>query len=62
MELDSPSRAGKLQARDPAGTPARRAPTELEAENAACEGNWQNTKQDVEVLKKAAAYFARGSR
>ena len=28
------SRAGKLQAGDSAGTPARRAPTELEAENA----------------------------
>jgi transposase len=56
------SRAGKLQAGDPAGTPARRAPTELEAENARLRRELADTKLDVEVLKKAAAYFARGSR
>jgi transposase len=57
------SRAGKLQAGDRAGTPAaRRAPTELEAENARLRRELADTKLDVEVLKKAAAYFARGSR
>jgi transposase len=56
------SRAGKLQAGDREGTPARRAPTELEAENARLRRELADTKLDVEVLKKAAAYFARGSR
>jgi len=56
------SRAGKLQAADRAGTPARRAPTELEAENARLRRELADMKLDVEVLKKAAAYFARGSR
>jgi transposase len=56
------SQAGKLQAGDRAGTPARRAPTELEAENARLRRELADTKLDVEVLKKAAAYFARGSR
>jgi transposase len=36
--------------------------TELEAENARLRRELADTKQDVEVLKKAAAYFARGSR
>jgi transposase len=56
------SRAGKLKAADPSAVPIRRAPTELEAENARLRRELADAKLDVEVLKKAAAFFARGSR
>lgn len=56
------SRAGKLKAADPSAAPIRRAPTELEAENARLRRELADAKLDVEVLKKAAAFFAKGSR
>jgi len=56
------SRAGKLKAADPSAVPVRRAPTELEAENARLRRELADTKLDLEVVKKAAVYFAKGSR
>ena len=56
------SRAGKLKGADPSAIPVKRAPTELEAENARLRRELAEAKLDLEVVKKAAAYFARGSR
>jgi transposase len=56
------SRTGKLKAADPSAVPIRRAPTELETENARLRRELADAKLDVEVLKKAAAFFAKGSR
>jgi transposase len=56
------SRAGKLKAADPSAVPVRRAPTELEAENARLRRELADVKLDLEVVKKAAVYFAKGSR
>lgn len=43
-------------------TPARRPVSELEAENSRLRRELADAKLDVEVLRKATAYFARGSR
>ena len=57
------SREGKLQARPEGAAPApKRGPSELEAENARLRRELANTQQDLEILKKAAAYFAKQSR
>ncbi len=56
------SRAGKLKGADPSAVPVRRAPTELEAENARLRRELANAKLDLEIVKKAAVYFAKGSR
>lgn len=56
------SRAGKLKGADPSAVPVRRAPTELEVENARLRRELADTKLDLEVVKKAAVYFAKGSR
>jgi transposase len=56
------NRTGKLKAADPSAVPIRRAPTELETENARLRRELADAKLDVEVLKKAAAFFAKGSR
>ncbi|CAM4224795.1 hypothetical protein GCM10027287_17420 [Bordetella muralis] len=40
----------------------RRPVSELEAENSRLRRELAEAKQDVEILKKATAYFARGSR
>ena len=42
--------------------PARRPVSELEAENARLRRELANTKLDLEIVKKAAAYFAKESR
>jgi len=42
--------------------PARRPVSELEAENSRLRKELADAKLDVEVLRKATAYFARGSR
>ncbi len=42
--------------------PARRRVSELEAENARLRRELANTKLDLEIVKKAAAYFAKESR
>lgn len=56
------SRAGKLQVGATAGTPAKRSSSDLEAENARLRRELANTKLDLEIVKKAAAYFAKESR
>ena len=43
-------------------TPARRPVSELEAENARLRRELTNAKLDLEIVKKAAAYFAKESR
>ena len=45
-----------------AETPARRPISELEAENSRLRRELAEAKLDVEILRKATAYFARGSR
>lgn len=46
----------------PTEAPARRPVCELEAENSRLRRELADAKLDVEVLRKATAYFARGSR
>ena len=46
----------------PADTPTRRPVSELEAENSRLRRELAEAKLDVEILRKATAYFARGSR
>ena len=54
-------RNGKLTAIPPA-TAIKRSPGELEAENHRLRRELANTKLDLEIVKKAAAYFAKESR
>ncbi len=56
------SRAGKLKAADGAAVAVKRSVTELEAENTRLRRELSSTKLDLEVVKKAAAYFAKESR
>lgn len=46
----------------PGDSPARRPVSELEAENSRLRRELAEAKLDVEILRKATAYFARGSR
>lgn len=53
--------AGKLEPRShPA--PAKRTLAEVEAENARLRGELESARLDLEIVKKAAAYFAKESR
>lgn len=45
-----------------AAMPARRPVSELEAENSRLRRELADAKLDVEILRKATAYFAKGSR
>jgi transposase len=54
-------RSGKLPAVSGA-TPMKGSPAELEAENNRLRRELANTKLDLEIVKKAAAYFAKESR
>jgi transposase len=56
------SRAGKLKAAVGAAVPVKRSVTEVEAENARLRKELASTKLDLEIVKKAAAYFAKESR
>jgi len=56
------SRSGKLKAADGAAVPAKRSLSEVEAENARLRRELASTKLDLEIVKKAAAYFAKESR
>lgn len=56
------SRAGKLAAAPPGATALKRSATELEAENSRLRRELANTRLDLEIVKKAAAYFAKESR
>jgi transposase len=55
------ARAGKLAGVD-AAVAVKRPQSELEAENSRLKRELANTKLDLEIVKKAAAYFARESR
>jgi transposase len=55
-------RLGKLKGLDGSVAPLKRGATELEAENARLKRELANAKLDLEIVKKAAAYFARESR
>ena len=55
-------RAGELEGAANASAPVKRSGNELEAENARLRRELANAKLDVEILKKAAAYFAKESR
>ena len=56
------SRAGKLKAAEGGAVPVKRSAMELEAENARLRRELASTKLDLEIVKKAAAYFAKESR
>jgi len=49
-------------AKNAAALPARRPVSELEAENSRLRRELADAKLDVEILRKATAYFAKGSR
>ena len=55
-------RAGKLRVVDGTGVPVKRSVAEVEAENGRLRRELANTKLDLEIVKKAAAYFAKESR
>jgi len=56
------SRSDKLKAADGGAVPAKRSLQEVEAENARLRRELVSTKLDLEIVKKAAAYFAKESR
>ena len=56
------SRAGKLKASDGTTVAVKRSVTEVDAENARLRRELASTKLDLEIVKKAAAYFAKQSR
>jgi transposase len=56
------NRAGKLKARQGAAVSVKRSVMEVEAENARLRRELASTKLDLEIVKKAAAYFAKESR
>ncbi len=55
-------RAGKLRVVDGTGGPVKRSVAEVEAENGRLRRELASTKLDLEIVKKAAAYFAKESR
>ena len=55
-------RAGKLKVGDHAAVAVKRSLTEVEAENSRLRKELASTKLDLEIVKKAAAYFAKESR
>lgn len=56
------SRAGKLGEATMSTTPVKRSSSELEAENSRLRRELASTKLDLEIVKKAAVYFAKESR
>ena len=56
------SRAGKLKATGGTAVAVKRSVTEVEAENRRLRRELASTKLDLEIVKKAAAYFAKESR
>ena len=56
------SRAGKLKVAVGAAVSVKRSVTEVEAENARLRKELASAKLDLEIVKKAAAYFAKESR
>jgi transposase len=55
-------RLGKLKAVVPGAVPVKRSTGELEAEIDRLRRELANAKQDLDIVKKAAAYFAKESR
>lgn len=55
-------RQGKAVVAHPAAGSAKRSTADLEAENRRLKQELLNAKLDLEIVKKAAAYFARESR
>ena len=53
---------GKETIQSAPGGHARRSPTDLEAENSRLRKELASARLDVEILRKATAYFAKGSR
>lgn len=56
------ARAGSLGGVADEATPVKRPVSELEAENSRLRRELASTKLDLEIVKKAAAYFAKESR
>jgi len=56
------SRAGKLKAADGAAVAVKRSVSEVQEENARLRRELASAKLDLEIVKKAAAYFAKESR
>ena len=56
------SRSGKLKAVTGIVVPVKRTMVELEAENVRLRRELSSAKLDLEIVKKAAAYFAKESR
>ena len=56
------SRAGKLASNGATAGPIKRSASELESENVRLRRELANAKLDLEIVKKAAAYFAKESR
>jgi transposase len=56
------SRAGKVKQADGAAQAVKRSMSDVEAENARLRRELASTKLDLEIVKKAAAYFAKESR
>ena len=56
------NRAGKLKAADGVAVSVKRSVTEVEAENSRLRRELASAKLDLEIVKKAAAYFAKESR
>jgi len=54
--------AGSEVAENSVAVPTRRPVSELEAENSRLRRELADAKLDVEILRKATAYFAKGSR
>jgi transposase len=54
-------RAGKLESADVA-KPVKRSLADVEAENSRLRRELENARLDLEIVKKAAAYFAKESR
>jgi transposase len=56
------SRKGKLAVQPAGAVPVKRAVAELEAENSRLRRELANARVDLDIVKKAAAYFAKESR
>jgi len=57
----SQRRTGKLESSN-VGTPVKRSLADVEAENGRLRRELESTQLDLEIVKKAAAYFAKESR
>ena len=56
------SRGGRLEAAERSPVPVKRTLAEVEAENVRLRRELESKEMDLEIVKKAAAYFAKESR